>query len=719
MSESPETEISQKSPPELLWKNNPFTSCSESAEHGRNAFPEIASINRLAFEGILALIGQKAANPRLPLAGLILGEAGEGKTHLLCRIPETCRKTLASLFVFVRPLFPQKCPYQHLLKEMVLCLSKNSEVEIGFSQFERLIAEIIREYVRYRVTTDPRCATQGNISFLEQFEANVFHIYDKEKVKARLMEEIISDRVSPVSLEIIEKNAIRYVYSLEPETMSRQFLDVIFQYKTPEKRSMVLDWLKGNVLNEEDCEILGIPPRQETSDEAKEQEAREMILTLGVLFARYRLPMVICFDQLDEYSRQPELIPGFASMIDLLVNEAASMLPLAFLKWDLWYDHVSLPPRMDISTKHRLENNVFRLTLCRQSEIKELISSRIEYVFGKGTDETRATEKWLFSRWESKQSNTQSFSPRNVIELANKMIAEAVGNSQPKLPPISESLAAEYKVACQTVAEDFDRWNPDSEYLKRAAELFLTNQESVLSCGPGDDKYVSWTGTLKTADEAPNGRGTPYACCINTAKYWQTIQAALDRCLTFLKNHPGSLCTYVTDARCDFSPTWKATIARREEFESLGGNVVILDQPAAVRWYGLVSLAWKIGSGDILLEDEHGLRTATHKDLANFLKTEFSAHAPEGTFDRIIKKKVTPPPPPPLEQTPPDQLIEAVRACLGECTFPVQKMEFVLANLHEKGINVTLEYCLEQIGKNQNVISLIPIKGGYMVKLVV
>ena len=703
---------------ELLRNNNPFSSNAAPQDPWNNSFPDVTSINKQAFDEICALIQRKAASPRIPLAGLVLGEAGEGKTHLLRRILNACRKSESpSLFVFVKPLVDPQRPIHLLLQEIVHCLSKKSEGEDSFSQFERLVAEIIRDYVRYRVTTDPRCATPNNQSFLEQFEANVFHVYDAEKVRAGVMEEIISDRVSPVSLEIIEQHAVNYIHSQVPET-KKQFLDVLFQYKTPEKRGLVRDWLEGGVLNEDDCEILGVPSRPELSDEAKEQAARERILTLGALFSRYHLPLVICFDQLDNLVK-PELVTGFAGMIHLLVNDAASMLPLAFILADSWNERFKKSP--DRAFLDRMESNKLALSACHKDQAVELVSRRIEQMFGKGTSESAGIEKWLIPQLDSKMVGHRDYSPRQVILFANQIIRDASGKSMPAPATVSESLAAEYKAAYEAVAADFDAWAPaESDYLKHAAELFLTNQDDVLSCKPGENKYVTWTGTLKTADEAPNGRETPYACFINTSKHSLAVLASLDRCLLFLKNDPGAVCTYITDARCDFRPTWKVTNAKREEFESLGGNVVILDQPAAVRWYGLVSLAWKIGSGDILLEDEHGLRTATGKDLASFLKTEFSAHAPEGTFDRIIKKKMTPPlPPEHTEQAPPDQLIEAVRACLDECVFPVQKMEFVLAKLHEKGINVTLEYCLEQIGKNQNVISLIQVRDGYMVKPVV
>jgi hypothetical protein len=311
-------------------------------------------------------------------------------------------------------------------------------------------------------------------------------------------------------------------------------------------------------------------------------------------------------------------------------------------------------------------------------------------------------------------------SPREVILLANQIIRNASAESPQSLPPLYESMSvesmsAEYKKACESVAVDFDEWDPDSEYLKEAAKLFLEHQDNVLTCEPGNDKYMIWTGMLKALDAEIH-----YGCFINTSKNARTVLAILDRCKTFLQKHPNGLCTYITDMRCDFKTTWNATNERRREVESLGGNIVILDQHAAVRWYGLVSLSLKIGSGDIIFETEYGLRTATDKDLANFLKSEFSSHAIEGGFDRIIKKKeVIPLPIPPAQPQPlPTErdLIDAIRTCLVESAFPILAMETLIAKLSEKGINVTREYCLEQIGKNQNVISLIPSRDSFMVK---
>jgi hypothetical protein len=68
---------------------------------------------------------------------------------------------------------------------------------------------------------------------------------------------------------------------------------------------------------------------------------------------------------------------------------------------------------------------------------------------------------------------------------------------------------------------------------------------------------------------------------------------------------------------------------------------------------------------------------------------------------------------------PAEKLIQAVRDCLSESALPVLAMDVLLSKLRSKGIDVTGEWCLEQIGKNQNVVALLPARDGFIVKLVV
>lgn len=692
-----------------LRTRNPFAD-NAAASPWSHALPDVLSINGKPFEEIARLISAKSGQPELPLAGLVLGEAGMGKTHLLRRILDHCRGgDPPALFVFVKPLFNPDRPLHHLLQEIVLNLSKQTGGDGSFSQFERLVAEIIRDYVRYRVTKYPADDTPNNRRFLEQFESDVFHIFTNRK------------KVRAGSMGIIEKEAVSYIHSQVPET-SKIFLNVIFQYKIPERRGLVRDWIKGETLDDDDCELLGVKSRAGLSEKAIEQEAREMLLSLGVLFQRYRLPMVVCFDQLDNLI-EPDLIAGFASMIHLLVNDVSNVLPLAFIRADSWNERFKKHP--DRAFSDRLESNKIPLSNCTREQAKELVSARIDAVFSPSDRDGVSAKAWLSDRLEPKLN--AELSPREVIYLANQIVRNS-GAAPESLPSSPEILAVEYKIAQEAVAADFNGWDPDSEYLKTALELVLHNKKSVLRCDPCKGKYAGWTGHF-VPEQGQDAEKIPFGYYINTSKNWSTVSAVLRRAIAFLNENPGGRCVYIADARCNFSPKWKAN-ELREDFQRLGGVFLILDQVAVVRWYGLAHLSLKIGSGDILLETDQSLKTATEKDLAEFLSDHFEPFESEAGFDRLFEappvktEKAEPPESPAPRETetpkPSDEdLTRLICDCLTSSSYPILALEVLLQRLESKGVRITSEACLEHIGKNSETIDLIRSRDGVMVKIVV
>src|SRR5262245_55623254 len=66
-------------------RHNPFSS-SSVGDPWDATYPDVPSINEHAFRGLCELIEQKTSHPALNCAGLIVGEVGSGKTHLLGRI---------------------------------------------------------------------------------------------------------------------------------------------------------------------------------------------------------------------------------------------------------------------------------------------------------------------------------------------------------------------------------------------------------------------------------------------------------------------------------------------------------------------------------------------------------------------------------------------------------------------------------------------------------
>ncbi|MBQ2617266.1 MAG: hypothetical protein IJF90_10465 [Synergistaceae bacterium] len=105
-----------------LRENNPFSSPA-SPLPWNNKNPDLQNLNRDTSEEIEQLIRQKRRQPDVPLAGLILGEAGSGKTHMLTRILRRMRSNAQpAVFAAIRTFRDSESVTQHLLSEIFISL---------------------------------------------------------------------------------------------------------------------------------------------------------------------------------------------------------------------------------------------------------------------------------------------------------------------------------------------------------------------------------------------------------------------------------------------------------------------------------------------------------------------------------------------------------------------------------------------------------------------
>ncbi|GAB0056951.1 hypothetical protein SIID45300_01269 [Candidatus Magnetaquicoccaceae bacterium FCR-1] len=111
---------------ERLIRDNPLASVAAGSPWERVGV-DVPAINHIPFEGVMRLFHQIARTPGEALAALILGEVGNGKSHLLARLRQSCQQgTQAGAFVLVTPPENGATPFRYLLRELAELIQKHA-----------------------------------------------------------------------------------------------------------------------------------------------------------------------------------------------------------------------------------------------------------------------------------------------------------------------------------------------------------------------------------------------------------------------------------------------------------------------------------------------------------------------------------------------------------------------------------------------------------------
>ncbi|MDR1622806.1 MAG: ATP-binding protein [Synergistaceae bacterium] len=592
-----------------LFRNNPFFSGIAGDPWDNEEF-DVFSLNQDAYEHIRQLIQTKNQSPRTAFAGLILGESGMGKTHFLKRLLDyTLQNDIGSIFVSVKPLLNPERSMRHLLREIVVNLEK---VQIPEEKLD-----------------DPSVAKRIKIPQFEYFVLKIIQRYQKDNLGFNIPQ------------------AIAYFKRRYPG-INENLLKAVFKYRGASQQNLILTWLEGRV-DDDHVSILEMPDRAKMSDLSLEEEAHDIIVSLGMLSEYCGMTMVICFDQLDTMRNQ-NLIVAFGDTIHFLVNEVCSMLPLAFIRQNTWAERFNL---LDTAVIQRLSSNKSVLYGCTIEQSKELIKARIKLRF---PDSVEEKFQWLMGQLEGKLK--EGYTPRRVIELVNEAVVHPSGISAGEnvpVPPQPEFdivafFAEKYHRERDKVNLDFDVWPPDSERLLKALTAYLQSRPEYDALRPGSNRHAALTGKYRKS----SGDEVDCVFIINTADHFQPAKGAFDYGAKFLQSHPEGVCYYITDKRCKFKSTWLKTHEAKKAFEALHGISLFLGESQAIDWYGLTSLIFKVEAGDVSLPASMGFRTATTEDFARYMK--------EGFGKNLLNVSDDPPLPPLGEELLEKKIIDILKA---------------------------------------------------------
>lgn len=490
----------------------------------------------------------------------------------------------------------------------------------------------------------------------------------------------------------------------------------------------ILFWLMGES-DESFPERLKVPDcdRDAMAPKAREDEASKMLLSLGHVLRYARVPMLVCFDQLDGMD-SPDLINAWGKVLSLLVNDVSGMLPLAFLRADTWNHRFSRV--LDSAVVQRFSRPV-PMGNCSLDQARQLVKNRIAAFFVEGSEEKY---RWLMARLEGKLRT--GYSPRTVIDLANRAIHEDGSETPPENPRETRSpdaaeanevreaertLTAAYREECDKVASDPNAWPPNADQLLDALEMWLGSRPEF-DVSRSDDKYVRLSGQRSAA-----GRVTPCAFIVLTARNHLSAAAALKLGIDFLNAHPDGLCCYVTDERVFRGPeNWRKVHDLLGQFRALKGRAVILEPGGRAAWYGLVAFRNKVCNGDIALYPSSGQRTTTREDFSRYMKEGFrlelldlggKGDAPDDDSDGGVPPAAEPRN---ADGSAPDEerLTRAVLSLLKGSPMKMMGAELLVGALHREGVNIGYQALLAGLNRQKALFRLYPSGNGTLVAMV-
>ncbi|MBW2306347.1 MAG: hypothetical protein JRG73_05360 [Deltaproteobacteria bacterium] len=688
---------------DILKEKNPFASNS-AGDPWAGKYLDVTSINKHAFEGLCRLIGQKTRDPADRFAGLVLGEAGSGKTHLIGRILDYGKHGKSPFsFAYIQPIEDPEQTYRYLLREVMVNLCRPIEKAFDATQLDVMLGKIFRELIEkiYNSTRDEKFT--NILGKLREYPTYIFRA-----------------RIHPDAFDLMQTKSTELIMKQFPE-IDKEFLKVLFQYRIREKRFAAVSWLKGVVLDEEDTALLQVRDRLHDSAAALEQRSHDILISLGLLLARYGQPLIVCFDQLENLVTD-EQVKALGKMVEFLVNEAKAMLPLAFFRGQQWEE--TFKKKLNVHVIQRLEGNMFQLKGCTKEQVLEIIRSRLEFVFG----ENQADDLFPFDKDDLIKTFKTSFnSPRMVITLANGRLSQILDESPAAVSPI-EKIKDEFESKYEIILTDLDRYQPDRARLRGALELYLTNNpfrsgyeiESLRRPG-GKEKYVDFECKIKFSGSPP----VPAVFIIDIERHHSSVSAALKRGIVFLESHASGRAYYIRDKRCPFPspPRWQATNKILHDFKKRGGHVIFLDHEQVATWYALELLKYAVNSYDVTIIDANNrIRPVSIDELAGFLRDglhggrypgfqilDEAMATPSGTGQRSFRHSR-----PSVDD---NRVVQKAVEILRPVPMMMVTSQKLVESLIQSGISIDLERMLTVIGNFRDRFEVIPSKDGVLIML--
>ncbi len=220
------------------------------------------------------------------------------------------------------------------------------------------------------------------------------------------------------------------------------------------------DWLRGDPIDDDIAQRIGIPSAQriyhELSATERNEMAKQRVLDLCRLAGFYR-PFLICFDQTENYGQSKALAQSLGIIVNDLTDEAPNQLTLITTNAEPWENQIA--PNWQVANRDRLEIPPLKLPTLSLAQAQELAQHRVEIA------QVSAAQKaaffgdlgWLTQFFTAKKEVSIRMFLKECALRWNDVMAQKIW--------VKTSLAEQWQKRIQDVEQDKRRQTFDHETL--------------------------------------------------------------------------------------------------------------------------------------------------------------------------------------------------------------------------------------------------------------
>ncbi|MBF0612649.1 MAG: hypothetical protein G8345_14665 [Magnetococcales bacterium] len=681
-----------------LADNNPFSS-SVAGEPWEGRYPHVPEINDHVHIPLLQLAQLLTREPQTPLAALVLGEAGSGKSHLLRRLADGADLSRSDspatnlAFAYVHPILDPQRPMRHVLREVMVSLAHRARPNHPLNQLQMLLYPVMLDGWSRMLAKKKGSKAEGSALKQAAGDGSWFFQHWLPNQKKKWLRALTDQLAVLLSAS----------GAVDPAT-----LRVMVHLGHRELAPLALSWLRGEDLDYGHAKSLGVVERQRQRLEEVEEEARVVLATLSTLLVHRRTPLLVCFDRLENL-RTPAHHQAFEVLIDFLVGEMGCTLPLALVRGEQWRNQ--LANQLNPHVVQRLEANAFELRGCIPKTASQLVESRLIHALDTLWDPQTSYCQALLAELTPPFSGRQ-FS-REILVTANKRLLALLDQPLPTPHNHQHILLQEWQGWRDRLLADLDNHPPDSERLAHAMGLLIPQESTPIALPSKAMVMTTSKGWL----------------VVDTHQHHMAVLNNLHHASGLLRRPSGRVVVYVRDGRYPIPPPpkWPGTNQALQRFRELGGQDWLLEPQEVAAFYAISHLHQLVVSGDISqLSDEGQWLTVDEKCFYAFL-----LELPQGEeahcqpFKQLQERLNSQPlPQPPSQTLTPAVHNRQLANVVASLTHVLEGLPSHMGTasqlidlLHKRGVHTTLQLLLHGVEKESQRFALIPTTNGAIIQL--